>query len=504
MVMINVLSILAWMMIGGIIIALLFWLRPQSKLHDVKLDWSDERCRKIIYSVCLINIMTCVLPMALSTIWNGPTAAHERQYEYMAQAILNGNLYLDCYNVDPILLGMDDPYDANERAALEAVFEWDNAFYNGKYYMYFGVVPVFLLFLPFLIITGKNLSTFIATQIFTLFFIIGVYMLLYMLARRFFEKLSLGIYIMMSLAVSVMSVWHAIGVPVLYCTAITAGLCMEIWSLFFFIKAVWIENQQRKTILYAFLGSLFGALAFGCRPPIALANVIVLPMLIEYLRQRKIDLSLIKQLFFAATPYLVIGVLLMLYNYLRFDNPFEFGSAYQLTIVDMRNYGGIAGNFDVMKLAKGIFNYFFEVSPLNSTFPYFSLGGIYINYPILLLSVIAMFSRNIQKYIKEYKLSFFVAILFLTPIIITAIDVMWAPVVGERYKMDVYWLMGILCYIVIGFWNEHLREESRRRFSWVMSMFSVYTIISSALYLLAAYDNISLVTFYNFFAQRYL
>ena len=502
--MISILSIIVSLIIGGIIVSLLYCVRPQSKLHTKTLDWTCKENKRLICIVLLITVLVCVLPMALSTIWNGQTAAHERQYEYMARALLNGNLYLDCYNVDPILLAMDNPYDAEKRAEIEAIFEWDNAFYNGKYYMYFGVVPTFLTFLPFLAITGRNLSTFVATQIFTAFFILGIFATFYMLVKRFFEKMSLGMYLAMSVAVSVMSIWYAIGSPVLYCTAITAGLCMEIWSLFFFVKAVWIEENQQKTILYAFWGSLFGALAFGCRPPIALANIVVLPMLVVYLKKRKINIKLIAQLFIAAMPYIVIGILLMIYNYLRFDNPFEFGSAYQLTMDDMRNYGGIGQDFDLIKLLRDICKNFWEWRPFSKVFPFYTVGGVYVNYPILLIAIIGVTSKNVRNSIKKNDFTFLILMLFLTPIVITAADVLWAPYLAERYKMDIYWLMAILCYIVIGFFNEYLSEAGRRKFSWVISMLSGYTIITSGLYLLASFPNISVETFYNFFMQRLL
>lgn len=502
--MINILSSVAGLLILEIMITFLVCLRSQSKLHVQILEWSDKENKKLICTVMLVTVLVCVLPMALSTIWNGQTAAHERQYEYMARAILNGNLHLDCYYVDPLLLEMENPYDAKMRAGLEVIFEWDNAFYNGKYYMYFGVVPTFLTFLPFLMLTGKNLSTFVATQIFTTFFIIGVFVMFYMLAKRFFEKISLAMYLTLAVAVSIMSIWYAVGSPVLYCTAITAGLCMEIWSLFFFIKAVWIEEQQRKTIVYAFLGSLFGALTFGCRPPIALANIVVLPMLIVYLKKRKIEYKLILQLVFAAMPYFVVGILLMTYNYLRFDNPFEFGSAYQLTLIDMQKYGSFAQGIDMKTLLNGIYNYFFEWRPLNSTFPYCTVNGVYINYPILIISIICMLSKNVRNAMKKNNLNFLVVMIFFASVIIIGADVIWSPYLVERYRMDVYWLLGILGYIAIGFYSEYVTEKNRRKFSWGISMLCGYTVLCSGLYLLEMHPGISIETFYNFFINRLL
>ena len=53
------------------------------------------------------------------------------------------------------------------------------------------------------------------------------------------------------------------------------------------MRAVWVEEDEKKSIRLAFFGSLFGALAFGCRPPVALANLFVIPMLVVYLKKHK-------------------------------------------------------------------------------------------------------------------------------------------------------------------------------------------------------------------------
>ena len=63
-----------------------------------------------------------------------------------------------------------------------------------------------------------------------------------------------------------------------------------------------METKENKQILLAFFGALFGALAFGCRPTIALGNLLVLPMLITYLKEKKITGKLVGKLALAASP----------------------------------------------------------------------------------------------------------------------------------------------------------------------------------------------------------
>ena len=166
---------------------------------------------------------------------------------------------------------------------------------------------------------------------------------------------------------------------------------MEIWSLFFFMRAVWVEEDEKKSIRLAFFGSLFGALAFGCRPPVALANLFVIPMLVVYLKKHKFTKKLFGELVVAALPYVVIGILLMCYNYARFESPFEFGQAYQLTAADQSHYGSIASYFSQTKMiavANAVLYNFVNYNPICEAFPYVIFNGILLNFPILWLSLI--------------------------------------------------------------------------------------------------------------------
>lgn len=490
----------------GIIASALFLLRKNSRLHTITIESVNKRQRVIIFFTCVVVILSCTLPMGISPIWNGEIPQHRNQYEVMAEAILEGHIYIDYGDTDKTLLEMENPYDTEKRNELGVKYHWDHAFYNGHYYMYFGVVPVFLVFLPYRIITGANLTTYHATQIFVVAFIVGIFHLFYSLAKKFFNKLSLGMYLTLSSAVSVMSIWFSIGMPALYCTPITAGLCMEVWSIYFFVDAVWGEMSVKKSIMYAFVGSLFGALAFGCRPPIALANLLVIPMLAEYLRRKKEDSSvdsgqilslrftslvtpikvnvkMIGQLTFAALPYVVIGILLMLYNYARFDSPFEFGQSYQLTGADLHTLGHrLLSKATFIKVINGLLQNFISYSPIGFEFPYISPSGAFANFPIFLLSFIGIASKNVRIALKKQNFLRVVQALFCMPVIITIIDVIWSPSIIEEYRMDIYWLMGLLCFVIIGFYRAEFTGLSEVRFSCLISIWAFLMIFKCMLF----------------------
>jgi hypothetical protein len=481
-------TLLAGIFLWGGFFAVLLCLRPGSPLHTVSFEIKNRKAGYLSAAVLALTILLCVLPMGLSPSYNGEKPDYMNQYELLAESFLEGHLYIDYDDIDPKLLALDNPYDPDAREAADVSFHWDHTFYNGRYYMYFGVVPVFLLFLPYRFITGMSLTTYHATQIFAALFICGVFSLFYMLGKAFFKRLSLGLYLSLSAAFSFISVWYAVSAPALYCTAITAAICLEIWSFFFFIRAVFVCEKESTSIRYAFFGSLTGALAFGCRPPIALANLFVLPLIAVFLKGRKLTLRLGKQLFLAASPYIVVGALLMLYNYARFDNPFEFGQAYQLTIADQSQYGSFLSRFQPLKTFDSICKFFVGYTPMSDQFPFVTFDGILLNFPILVLPFFGIASEGVRGEIRENRLRHCIMSLFLIPLLIAFTDVLWAPTVLERYHMDVYWLLCLLCFLVTGLYYQNLAIKTAKKFSCILSVWAFLTTCKCILMFLVPYD----------------
>lgn len=461
---------------GGFIV---FAVRPGATLSKAVIETVNRKNRSIIALVMVAIILLCTLPMSLNPLWNGEFPGHRNQYEVLAQSILDGHINLDYGDTDPRLSELDNPYDPAARNEAGVYYHWDHAFYNGQYYMYFGVVPVFLLFLPFRIITGASLTTYHATQIFTALFVAGVFALFFLVARKFFSKMVLSVYLLLSAAVSAMSVWYIVTVPALYCTAISAGICMEIWSLFFFVKAVWDSDEERQSTYMGILGSLFGALAFGCRPTIALANILAIPMLVRYLKKKRLNRKLCKQLLAVFAPYIVIGALLMAYNYARFENPFEFGQTYQLTVADQSGYGNPLEQFDLIKVINGLGSNFVGYAPLQDSFPYVSLQSVLFNFPICFAAAVCLLQKDTLSALKRNQLVSFTGVLLFCPILITIFQVLESPYLIERYRSDLYWLMGIFLFLAFGHFLQTLQGRRREICSFIVSLLALATIFRS-------------------------
>ena len=137
------------LMLGGLMLrSLSFWgwviylfLHASSGCWINKVDFTEYgrvvKC-SIAFTIVAVSIL-CIAPMGYIPCFNGEIPDHRNQYELMAESILNGHLYID-YDIDPRLLEMENPYDPVMRDELGVEYHWDHAFYDGHYYMYFGII----------------------------------------------------------------------------------------------------------------------------------------------------------------------------------------------------------------------------------------------------------------------------------------------------------------------------------------------------------------------------
>ena len=101
------------------------------------------------------------------------------------------------------------------------------------------------------------------------------------------------------------------------------------------LAAIWCAlHEPKRQVLWLLLASLAYGLAIGSRPSLLFGIIILLMPVAQAWRaatepgsRRRVGLLLVA----AVGPVMLIGLGLMLYNTLRFDNPFEFGWHYQLT-----------------------------------------------------------------------------------------------------------------------------------------------------------------------------
>ena len=112
-------------------------------------------------------------------------------------------VYIDNDDVPQFLKDMDNPYDTTARSQEGAVAgqtaRWDVAYYNGHYYVYFGIVPLLLMYLPFRLIFKAPFPTALGIAVFAILFSVGSYILLSFIAKKKFKGQSVGSFILVFL-----------------------------------------------------------------------------------------------------------------------------------------------------------------------------------------------------------------------------------------------------------------------------------------------------------------
>lgn len=444
-------------------------------LQHITLGNAGRKGGLIAICAAALIAVSCALPMGLSPVYNGELQDHLNQYELITEAFLSGHLDFQYTDVDPRLLAMENPYDAQARADLGVYYHWDHAFYDGHYYMYFGVVPVFLAFMPYRLITGQALTGYHVTQFFGALFIAGVFALFDLLGRRFFKKMPFALYLLICAAVAYLSLWNAVATPALYAMCIVCALALAVWSVYLFARAVWFIEDENRAIATAALASLLGALEFGCRPTVGLSNLLVLPLLYVFLKKRRISARLIGKLALAALPYVIVAAGLMWYNAVRFDSPFEFGQSYQLTVTDQSGYGNMLAQFKPSALLYCLYYYLLN---LNNPTILPSLG-LLISFPLLLGGMALLLIRKNRRILGERKLTPLLAFVLVSVFVIILFESLWAPHPTPRYRMDFSWLLGFSAFLMIGCACE-AREETGA-LSRVLGLLCLITLMAGVL-----------------------
>ena len=247
-------------------------------------------------------------------------------YNLLVQGFRDGHLSLK-KEVPPGFAQLADPYDpAANRPYRSVPYRLsDLSYYKGRLYLYWGITPAVILFWPYVALTGQYLADRPAVTILCAVGILASVGLLRGLWRRYFADVSAGV-----VAACALGMGLATGVPVLlprsdvYAVAVICGYMLTMLAL----GAIWcaLHETERKGRWLAVASVAYG-LAVGARPSLLFGGVILLvPVVQTWREQRPIGMLLLS----ATGPIVLIGLGLILYNYLRFDSPFELGQHYQL------------------------------------------------------------------------------------------------------------------------------------------------------------------------------
>ena len=263
-------------------------------------------------------------------------------------AWLKGQLALD-FKPDARLQYLDNVYDQSERNFKEVPFLWDRAYYKGQYYSYFGIAPIITTYLPVYLITGKLPCSALANFINLMFVVVAFNYLLTRLTSLFMPKVNPLLFLLSKLCALLMTQAFFVTYGfsfygIAYLSAI-GFFCLAIaWSLSYLqfipkdgsLSCAWLKKlTNNKAFLQLFLAGIALVGLVASRPlDLLVLLCFLVPFMIHLLLSKSLVADKVKSLVVVAIPVAIGAVVLMSYNYLRFDSVFEFGQFMQLTVFD--------------------------------------------------------------------------------------------------------------------------------------------------------------------------
>ena len=515
--------------------SLLWLLRPGSPLYDNRL-WNRRRWVKAL-CVGLVLLLNVGLlwglgrsNAVLNQIPEDPDWQHHHQYARLARSLAAGKTRIDTEDqarMLELLAEMDNPYN---HSARQAVFEaagvdcaWDTAYYNGHLYVYFGVVPVLVSYLPYYLLTGNDLSTVWAVILFGALAVLAAFVFLRTLIRRYFPRTPFPAYLLLSLLLGNCTgvLCYALN-PAFYVVPVHLSLALVLFALSLWLSAAqqWdpagyaatplpdpadccfapIRSPGRSgTVdLKIAAGALLAALVAGCRPQFLVFSVLALPIFLPLARaEQKRGITLRRILAFLL-PYVAVALPLMYYNQIRFGSPFDFGANYNLTTNDMPHRG-----FRLSRLPDGFFAYLFAPPSWGLQFPYLResplqtlymgktirepmFGGVFLTFPFLWT---LLGTRRARPVLREKKLRGLVLLPLLLALIVVAADTEMAGILW-RYTEDFLPLLCLSAALVFLALLEDAKPRGRNR---LLAFLTVTTILALAACFLISITGSNLV-----------
>ncbi len=385
-------------------------------------------------------------------------AEYYHPYIQQFDAFLKGQLHFDV-PVSPELAALENPYSPDARDGIHYLY--DRAFFDGKYYSYFGIAPILTVYYPFYLLAGFLPVDSVVMGIFSM--LVALFLPLAVIE---WAKLRGNMRPWLA-AVCAIGAYFSSAVLLIqrgrmsfYYIAGIAGMAFVAAFLFFVLKALGVQKKGARILLMLLAGISFG-LGFLSRINSVLpAAFIILAFVIIYfihsIKSKRIP-AFIAEMAVLALPVAAAVGFSLYYNYIRFGDILQFGSDYQLTIMNASLYKPTAGG-----LFYSLFYYFLQPFTASDRFPYIQLDYLHFSdfgrsiytdsnfgifaYPFtlaLLLSPVILKSRQVTRSGKV------LLVTALSSFVITAfLDFCMGGVIF-RYTADITLLAGFVSAVIL-------------------------------------------------------
>ena len=342
--------------------------------------------------ICLLSVLLCMIPaliygtgFASSTDpIEYPLAGDPSGYSpYVQQldAFEKGQTWIDV-RVSEALASLENPYDRAARDKAGVWYMWDRALYNGKYYSYFGIAPILTVYYPYKLLTGKLPGDGTVMQVLLLIASVFMPLCVWQWAASFAPRVPRWLLLFAAPAFfwATLIPLIARGWTPFYYIASVSGCAFLSVFLFLCLSAYGCASRAGRYILLAFAGVAYG-LVFQSRLNIAVcAAFVILPglwfLIIRRERpgadRRKASFQAFFELMALGLPVVLFFTGSFIFNAMRFSGPFDFGSAYQLTVADTSTY-----KLRLSDIPFAFFHYLAAPAAKSETWPYISFNYTY-------------------------------------------------------------------------------------------------------------------------------
>ena len=488
-------SILRFLLVLGVMM-LLYTFRPKSFVYKYALDLKKKWQRTAIITFLVIQIVSMWGLCNANPVIRGVSNGAHMQYNNLAEAFLEGHTYIDI-KPNERLKELENPYDQILRHQENVDYQGDTAYYNDRYYVYFGVVPALLFYLPYKVIAGTeaDLPNYIVLFINCVLLCAALVYLLNTIIRKWFKNTSFGLFFIVSVIVcDTCGIIYFLKRPEFYPIPIAEAIAFAALGLSLWIRAEGEDREGRSCLKTGYLlgGAICMALVAGCRPQLLLSTFFgVILFWNKVFKDRTLfSKNSIKNTLALCMPYIVVGAGLMIYNYVRFDSPFDFGAMYNLTGNDMTRRG-----INADRTLTGLFYYLLQPIVISNIFPYAQIsyvGTMYQGLTIfegmyggfLWLSPITLFGiRGLwkKKWYKNSDIRPYILICAATAfaLVIIFADTQMAGVL-PRYYYDFAWLLLLASAIsVFAEYNRINSDKQKKLIRLVLICFMISLTINS-------------------------
>ncbi len=475
----------------------------EHKLTKIACERSNKKQMLVIGLTVFALILLAGALVRSNPAFVNPAWPHHKQYQELAKAMAQGTVVVDDAP-NPALLEKENPYDTIALAVEGISFRMDYAFFEGRYYVYFGIIPELLFFLPVYLLTGKDLPNYLV--VFALYsgLLVGVFGTVWELVHRYAKKFSFAMYLLLAMAVSLFPDYvFMLGRPDLYNIPIMGANAFMFLGTFLWLRGMYVT--KRKWFWYG-AGALSLACVAGCRPQfllycIALFSVLLVPEVWK----RKKEWKRYKGIILATVlPVVLIAAVVFWYNLARFGNGFDFGATYSLTSNDMNNRG-----FNFSRVIRGLYSFMVQPPVINATFPFlescqlrsdymgknmieFCYGGMFVTFPLLLSLGYWILGGGRKKAAEIKKL---VAFLSAVSFVIAVFDINGAGLL-QRYMGDMVFGFLVATIVTLVMLFEH--HQSGQMHIWLVKgtyLCAIAGIIFAFLVIITSANGVSLETY---------